>query len=131
MIKVLIAEDNAVNRELLRELLESRGYSVSEACDGQEALDMVRQTQPDILLLDIGMPILDGFGVISKIREDPQLMALPVLAITAYAMHGDQEKIMNSGFDGYLSKPVNAGALMEEMGRLLAKPRARAASSNP
>ena len=76
------------------------------------------------------MPILDGFAVIRKIREDPQLMALPVLAITAYAMHGDQGKILNSGFDGYLSKPANAGALIEEMNRLLTKPRARAASSN-
>jgi len=119
MIKVLISEDNAVNRELLRELLESRGCGVSEARDGQEALDALRQAQPDILLLDIGMPILDGFAVIGKIREDPQLRALPVLAITAYAMQGDREKIMNSGFDGYLSKPVNARSLMQEMDRLL------------
>ena len=128
MNKVLIAEDNAVNRELLRELLESRGYSVSEACDGREALEAVRQTQPDILLLDIGMPILDGFALISKIREDPASATLPVLAITAYAMHGDREKIMNSGFDGYLSKPVNANSLIAEMDRLLAKRRTPVAS---
>jgi CheY-like chemotaxis protein len=121
MTKVLVAEDNAVNRELLRELLEARGYTVLEACDGQEALRMIEQTHPDIVLLDIGMPVLDGFAVIRKIREKPALAALPVLAVTAYAMQGDRENVLNSGFDGYLSKPVNARALADELGRLLRK----------
>lgn len=121
MIKILIAEDHAINRELLRELLEARGYSVIEACDGQEALQMIEQAQPDILLLDIGMPILDGFAVMRKIREKPQLASLPVLAVTAYAMQGDQEKILHSGFDGYLSKPINSRSLAEELDRLLSK----------
>ena len=71
MTKILIAEDNAVNRELLRELLELRGHEVVEACDGEEALRMVQQTQPDLLLLDIGMPVLDGYAVIRRIRENP------------------------------------------------------------
>jgi len=119
MIKVLIAEDNAVNRELLRELLETRGYVVDEACDGQVALEMIEQMRPDILLLDIGMPVLDGFAVVLRIRENPRFAALPVLAVTAYAMQGDREKILNSGFDGYLSKPVNWTVLEEEINRLL------------
>jgi two-component system cell cycle response regulator DivK len=119
MIKVLIAEDNAVNRELLRELLETRGYVVDEACDGQVALEMIEQMRPDILLLDIGMPVLDGFAVVRRIRENPRFAALPVLAVTAYAMQGDREKILNSGFDGYLSKPVNWTVLEEEINRLL------------
>jgi CheY-like chemotaxis protein len=131
MTKILIAEDNAVNRELLRELLEIRGYTVEEACDGEEALRMVRQSQPDILLLDIGMPLLDGFAVVSKIRENPRLASLPVVAVTAYAMHGDQEKILSSGFNGYLSKPVNARALAEELERLLGKRENRDAPPNP
>jgi CheY-like chemotaxis protein len=122
MTKVLVAEDNAVNRELLRELLEARGYTVTEACDGQEALRMIEQTHPDILLLDIGMPVLDGFAVIRKIRENPSLATLPVLAVTAYAMQGDRENVLKSGFDGYLSKPVNARALAGELERLLRKP---------
>ena len=121
MTKVLIAEDNAVNRELLRELLETRGYIVLEACDGEEALRMIEQTHPDILLLDIGMPVLDGFAVVRKIRENPRLAPLPVVAVTAYAMQGDREKILNSGFDGYLSKPVNSRSLAEELDRLLTK----------
>ena len=130
MTKILIAEDNAVNRELFRELLEARGYIVVEACDGPEALQMIEQTQPDMLLLDIGMPVLDGFGVIRKIRENPRLATLPVLAVTAYAMQGDQEKIMKSGFNGYLSKPVNAGSLAQEVERLLSKRADRSASPN-
>lgn len=121
MTKVLIAEDNAVNRELLRELLEMRGHTVVEACDGGEALRMIEQTQPDLLLLDIGMPVLDGFAVARKIRENPRLAQLPVVAVTAYAMQGDREKILNSGFDGYLSKPVNSRSLAQELDRLLTK----------
>jgi len=122
MKTVLIAEDNPTNRELLRELLETRGYLVAEACNGQEALAMVEQAPPDILLLDIGMPRLDGFAVVRKLRENPRFASLPVVAVTAYAMQGDREKIMHSGFDGYLSKPVNSVFLVEELGRLLAHP---------
>ena len=119
MKKVLIAEDNAVNRELLRELLEMRGYDVAEACDGQEALLKITETQPDILLLDLGMPVLDGFGTIRKIRENPGISSLPVLAVTAYAMRDDRERVLNSGFDGYLSKPIDPSALDRELARLL------------
>ena len=130
MTKVLIAEDNAVNRELLRELLEARGYTVVEACDGEEALHMIEHTQPDILLLDIGMPVLDGFAVVRTLRENPRLATLPVLAVTAYAMQGDRGRVLNSGFDGYLSKPINAVALGEEMERLLKKRDGRGAPSD-
>ncbi|MGA7927627.1 MAG: response regulator [Candidatus Sulfotelmatobacter sp.] len=118
MTKVLVAEDNPVNRELLRELLETGGYSVIEACNGQEALDMVEQSQPDLLLLDIGMPVLDGFAVMRRIRENPSLATLPVLAVTAYAMRDDRKKILKSGFDGHLSKPINAPDLANELERV-------------
>ncbi|MGD1022625.1 MAG: response regulator [Candidatus Sulfotelmatobacter sp.] len=121
MTRILVAEDNAVNRELLRELLELRGYTVLEACDGQEALETIEQTHPELLLLDIGMPVLDGFAVVRKIRENPRLARLPVVAVTAYAMRGDRERILNSGFDGYLSKPVDPSSLTKELDRLLAK----------
>jgi len=130
MSKVLIAEDNAVNRELLRELLEMRGYTVAEACDGGEALRMIEQIQPDLLLLDIGMPVLDGYAVIGKIRENPRMARLPVVAVTAYAMQGDREKILHAKFDGYLSKPVNSQSLAEELNRLLNKRADRDISRN-
>ena len=121
MTKVLVAEDNPVNRELLRELLENRGYVVIEACNGQEVLDMIEQSQPDVLLLDIGMPVLDGFTVIRRIRQNPSLATLPVLAVTAYAMRDDRNNVLNAGFDGYLSKPINARELANELERLLRK----------
>jgi CheY-like chemotaxis protein len=121
MKKALIAEDNAVNRELLRELLEIRGYAVMEACNGEEALDQIAKIQPDILLLDLSMPVLDGFGTIERIRKDPSFRSLPVLAVTAYAMQGDKEKILTSGFDGYLSKPINPTALQQELERVMSK----------
>jgi two-component system cell cycle response regulator DivK len=121
MINVLVAEDNPVNRELLRELLEARGYNVIEAPDGQEALRMIEENHPEILLLDIGMPILDGFAVMRKIRANPSFATLMVLAITAYAMRGDRENILHAGFDGYLPKPINARDLANELERLLRK----------
>jgi len=127
MKTVLIAEDNPINRELLRELLEIRGYAVQEACNGEEALVMVEQTPPDILLLDIGMPTLDGFAVVRKLRENPRFASLPVVAVTAYAMQGDSEKIMSSGFDGYLSKPVSSRLLAQELDRLSSRQNRRKA----
>src|ERR1041384_7747863 len=114
MNTILIAEDNAVNSELLRELLEMQGHTVIEAINGEEALRAAEESNPDILLLDMGMPVLDGYGTISKIRENPRFTALPVLAVTAYAMHGDKERILSCGFDGYLSKPINHALLFQD-----------------
>jgi two-component system cell cycle response regulator len=119
MKKILIAEDNAVNRELLRELLEMHGHTVMEAINGEEALRIAEESNPDILLLDMGMPVLDGYGTIRKIRENPRFAGLPVLAVTAYAMQGDKERILSCGFDGYLSKPINPTLLFQELERLL------------
>jgi CheY-like chemotaxis protein len=82
---------------------------------------MIEENHPEILLLDIGMPVLDGFAVMRKIRENPSLATLTVLAITAYAMRGDREKILNAGFDGYLPKPINARDLANELERLVRK----------
>ena len=96
-----------------------RGYDVIEACEGQEALLKIAESQPDILLLDLSMPVLDGFGTIRKIREDPSFGSLPVLAVTAYAMRDDRDKVLNSGFNGYLSKPIDPSVLDRELERLL------------
>ena len=119
MKNILIAEDNAVNRELLRELLEIRGYSVVEACNGEEALRALGECLPEALLLDLGMPVLDGYRTVQRIRENPRWATLPVLAVTAYAMQGDKERILSCGFDGYLSKPFNATLLFQELERVL------------
>jgi CheY-like chemotaxis protein len=129
MRKILIAEDNPVNRELLHELLEARGYAVEEAGNGQEALQMIAQSRPDALLLDLNMPVLDGFATVRKIRGDAAISSLPVLAVTAYAMRGDREKTLEAGFDGYLSKPINPSALDAELERIWNHP--NTASANP
>jgi CheY-like chemotaxis protein len=121
MATVLIAEDNAVNRELLRELLEGRGYVVNEATNGLEALEMMAESKPDALLLDLNMPILDGFSTLKEIRQDPRLTSLPVMAVTASAMRGDQEKASQAGFDSYLSKPIESSVLYAELARILEK----------
>ena len=138
MKTILIAEDNAVNRELLRELLEAREYKVEEACNGQEALDMIPALKPDLLLLDLSMPVLDGFATLKKIRETLEMASLTVVAVTAYAMRGDQEKAMQAGFDGYLSKPIDSSLLDRELERIWnmtgaagAENRAKAARHEP
>ena len=131
MKRILIAEDNAVNRELLRELLEARGYIVEEACNGQEALAMIAQSKPDALLLDLNMPVLDGFATMRKIREDPAMATLPVLAVTAYAMRGDREKTLAAGFDEYLSKPISPSALDAELERLWKKRKVECPTPKP
>lgn len=131
MRTVLIAEDNPVNRELLRELLEIRGYAVIETCNGQEAMEQLQKGQPDILLLDLNMPVLDGFGTIERIRKHPDFRTLRVLAVTAYAMRGDREKILTAGFDGYLSKPIDPAFLQQELQRLLPKETDKQASGAP
>jgi two-component system, cell cycle response regulator DivK len=119
MKKILVAEDNLVNRELLREILEAGQYEVVEANDGAEALAKIEEAQPHLVLLDINMPVLDGFAALRRIREHPRFCRLPVLAVTAYAMKEDREKIVAAGFDSYISKPINAAALLQELQRLI------------
>jgi CheY-like chemotaxis protein len=115
MSKILVAEDNVPNRELMREILESRGHEVIEACDGQEALDKLEQTSPDLVLLDIQMPVLDGYAVLRSMRGNARFAALRVLAVTAFAMQGNREQVLAAGFDGYLSKPINISLLTKAL----------------
>jgi two-component system, cell cycle response regulator DivK len=119
MSKILVAEDNLPNRELIREILEACGYEVIEAGDGQQALDKLEENLPDLVLLDIQMPVLDGYAVVRKLRQTPRLANLKVLALTAYAMQGDREKVLEAGFDGYLTKPVDVVSLAKQIGQLL------------
>jgi CheY-like chemotaxis protein len=111
MKTILVADDSAVSRELVREALEKIGYRVIEAADGREALAKALEYLPDIALLDIRMPGLDGYATVRAMRAEPRLTALPVLALTAFAMRGDEEKATLAGFDGYLTKPIGIAAL--------------------
>lgn len=119
MKKVLIADDKETGRELVRTVLENTGYEVYEAKDGAEALEKARQIQPDLIILDLHMPILDGFGVIAELRRDPRFAATPAMALTASAMMGDRERAIAAGFTGYLSKPIRLSLLRAEVERLI------------
>jgi two-component system, cell cycle response regulator DivK len=117
--KILVADDKAAGRELVRTVLENRGYEVIEAENGIEALDLAHRLQPDLIILDIHMPGLDGFGVIEELRAGGLFAATPVIALTASAMQGDKRKALAAGFSAYISKPVSLGTLRAEVERLL------------
>jgi two-component system cell cycle response regulator DivK len=119
MKKILVADDKATGRELVRTVLENTGYQVYEASDGGEALEQARQVRPDLIILDLHMPVMDGFGVMRTLRDDPDFVNTPVMALTASAMMGDRERAMAAGFTGYLSKPIHLSALKAEVERLL------------
>jgi CheY-like chemotaxis protein len=116
---ILIADDRASSRELLRTVLERSGYAVIEAADGEAALEEAQNGHPDLILLDMQMPKLDGYGVLARLRAEERFRTLPVLALTASAMSGDREKIMAAGFTDYLSKPAGPELLREAVTRLL------------
>lgn len=116
---ILIADDRPSSRELLHVVLERAGYDVIEAQDGEAALEQIRARKPDLVLLDLQMPRLDGYGVLKAIRGDMQLAGLPVVALTASAMRGDRERILESGFTDYLAKPAGPDLLRETVARLL------------
>ena len=103
---ILLADDNAPSRELMREILEACGYDVAEATNGREALDLISKSPPDIVLLDLQMPVMDGFAVIHAVRSDERLRLLTVIALTASAMLGDRERAIAAGFDSYIAKPI-------------------------
>src|SRR5947208_16989434 len=102
MKKVLVADDKATSRELVRTVLEKDGYSVSEAADGIEALQHARDEHPDLIILDLQMPGLDGFGVIEELRKEHEFDSTPVMALTASSMQGDRERAIQIGFKGVL-----------------------------
>jgi CheY-like chemotaxis protein len=113
--RVLVADDNPAGRELVRESLAEHVGSIVEAADGQEALDKIRETRPDLVLLDIQMPGMDGYAVLREIRSDPALEGLRVVALTAFAMQGDRERALAAGFDDYLTKPVTVAKLKAQL----------------
>jgi CheY-like chemotaxis protein len=117
---VLVADDKATGRELVRTVLEDRGYLVHEASDGIEALEVAHRVLPDLIILDLHMPGLDGFGVIKELRLDPTFVHTPVVALTASAMQGDKQRAFAAGFTGYICKPVSLRVLRAEVERLLA-----------
>jgi len=108
---VMVVEDNEKNRKLMRVVLKSKGYNVIEAATGEEALGTLKKQKPDIILMDIQLPGIDGITLVKQIKADANTNDIPVIAVTAYAMKGDEEKILSSGCNGYISKPINTREL--------------------
>ena len=117
--KILIVEDNPRNMKLLEMTLRAKGYTLLTATDGGEALDMAVRERPDLIIMDIQLPKVNGLAVTRKLRETPEFRHTPIIAITAYAMKGDREKAIEAGCDAYLPKPINTRELPEVIAAML------------
>jgi two-component system cell cycle response regulator DivK len=116
---ILHVEDNADNRLLIKRLLVSEGYQVIEAGNARQALDLLKATQPDLILMDINMPDIDGYTLTNQIKENPILTNVPIVAITANVMRGDRERTLQAGCDGYIEKPINVDTFLDQVARFL------------
>src|SRR5262249_25889347 len=116
---VLIVEDNDLNTKLFRDLLEAHGYRTAHTHDGMEVIPLTRQHKPDLIVMDIQLPEISGLDVIKWLKSDPALKSIPVIAVTAFAMKGDEEKIRAGGCEEYLSKPITVQEFINAVKRFL------------
>ena len=115
MSKILIVEDNEMNRDMLSRRLTRKGYEIEMAVDGQEGLDKMRSWSPDVGLMDMGLPVLDGWEATSQAKADGELSSIPIIALTAPAMEADRQKALAAGADDFDTKPVNLSGLLEKI----------------
>lgn len=113
--KILVIEDNEQNLYLSTYILEAHGYEVVQARDGREGIDLAGRIQPAAILLDIQLPIMDGYAVAEALRNNPALVDVPIVAVTSYAMAGDRERILAAGCQGYIEKPINPETFVDEV----------------
>lgn len=116
---ILYVEDNAENRLLVRRILQAEGYSVLEADSAQEALEVVRLHSPDLILMDINLPEMDGYSLTSQLKSMPSMLKIPIVALTANVMKGDRERTLEAGCDGYIQKPIDVDLLPLQIDRYL------------
>ena len=117
--KILIVEDNELNMKLFNDVLEAQGYIILQTRDGMEALDMAREHLPNLILMDIQLPEVSGLEVTRWIKEDEQLRSIPVIAVTAFAMKGDEERIREGGCEAYIPKPISVANFIETVERFI------------
>ncbi|MGA0606900.1 response regulator [Phenylobacterium sp. VNQ135] len=117
--KVLIVEDNELNMKLFHDLLEAQGYETIETREGLAALSLAREHRPDLILMDIQLPEISGLEVTKWLKEDDELAKIPVVAVTAFAMKGDEERIREGGCEAYISKPISVSHFLDTIRRLL------------
>jgi two-component system cell cycle response regulator DivK len=126
--KILVVEDNELNLKLFCDLLRAHGYSVEPVRDGREAMDRARAFEPDLVIMDIQMPHITGLEIIEQLKGDEALKRTPIMAVTAYAAKGDEERIRDAGAEGYVSKPISVVRFVEAVRALLAAAAERAAA---
>ena len=119
MAKILIVEDNEMNRDMLSRRLERRGFTIVMAVDGQQGVDMARSEKPELVLMDMSLPVMDGWTATRTIKDDPELSRIPVIALTAHAMEGDRDKAIAAGCDDYDTKPIELPRLLEKIQKFL------------
>lgn len=117
---VLIVEDNELNRKLFNDLLEAYGYRTLKAVDGRGVPDLVRKERPDLVIMDIQLPDISGLEVTRTLKADPDVKAIPVIAVTAFAMRGDEKKALEAGCEAYLSKPISIQSFIETVRKFAA-----------
>ena len=122
MTKILVVEDNEMNRDMLTRRLQRRGYDVVVSADGEEGISKVQSDRPDLVLMDMDLPILDGWEATRRLKAAAETQAIPIIALTAHAMAGDREKALEAGCDDYDTKPVEFSRLLEKIEVQLAKP---------
>lgn len=120
MFKVLLVEDNELNRDMLSRRLKRTGHEVLLATNGEEALELIRSDEPDVVLLDMNLPVKDGWTACREVRDDPSIAATPIIALTAHAMGGDRSRALEAGCDDYATKPIDFPALLEKIDTLCA-----------
>lgn len=118
MTNILLVEDNEMNSDMLTRRLVRAGYAVEVAMDGAAALTGAMRLKPDVILMDLGLPVIDGFEVTRQLKADPQLQTIPIIALTAHALAGDCERALTAGCDDYATKPIDFSGLMEKINRL-------------
>ncbi len=118
-VRILVIEDNLANLELMAYLLKAYGYELVSASNGEDGLKAALSEDPDIIICDVHLPRLDGYDVVSVLKEHPALRSIPVIAVTALAMVGDREKLLDAGFDGYISKPIDPETFIDEIGKFV------------
>jgi CheY-like chemotaxis protein len=122
MWKLLIIEDNETNRDLLSRRLQRRGYQIMLAIDGQQGVEMARSETPDLILMDMALPVVDGWEATRRLKSIPQTRSIPIIALSAHAMAGDREKALQAGCDDYDTKPVELDRLLGKIEALLNQP---------
>lgn len=116
---ILYIEDNPLNMRLVRKLVKSFGYDMIEAMDGITGLAMVKSERPDLLLVDVNLPGMDGLEIASEVKKTPEIASIPIIALTANAMHGDRERCLAAGCDSYIAKPISRQELFNILNRFL------------